>query len=78
MSRMEPWKKRLSEDEKKEYLNGFCHQFQSCSYGKDGFWYLLCTSEPEKPRVLEEIRNSNRIALEEDCGDMLAIYFMEE
>lgn len=27
--------KRLSEDEKKEYLNEFCHQFQSCSYGKD-------------------------------------------
>lgn len=24
-------------EEKKEYLNQFCKQFQSCSYGKDTF-----------------------------------------
>lgn len=74
---MEPWKQRLSEEEKKEYLNEFCHQFQSCSYGYDGFWYLRCTSEVEKAKVLNGILSSNRINLDEDCGDILAIYFME-
>lgn len=66
-------------EEKKEYLNQFCKQFQSCSYGREGvnIWYIRCTLDSEKDKVLSAIRNSNRINLDEDCGDMIVIYFME-
>lgn len=62
-------------EEKKEYLNQFCKQFQSCSYGKDTFWYIFCTLDVEKPDVLKAIEESAIIDLDEDCGQVLIIAF---